>query len=175
MRRRDFLKGIFGAAALAAVPAVVLRQIDELPPPAPPIDPPLPPTISAKRPVPQNGLLYIWDGERNELVGTSTEFSLNMHRHPIDVSSWYPEVTDYPTYMEGPTSWDAQAERIQWLIDPRDLFERLPTQLQCLMAKDDMKFCGNVYLTQLYLTAPLYEETTYGAVFEGTGELIMEA
>jgi hypothetical protein len=30
MRRRDFLKGIFGAAAVAAVPAVVLKQTENI-------------------------------------------------------------------------------------------------------------------------------------------------
>jgi hypothetical protein len=198
MRRRDFLKGIFGAAAIAAVPAIVLRQIDELPPSE---------KVDATGNIytgpinPEDNILYIYD--ENQLVGESHIFNLNFHQafNPIPKSKWvklpwdgryyknkknkkglpkkkhrWQLVEDYNApaeYFQGLKLWEVRAYQIQWLTEPRELFERLPTQLHCLMVKDSMKFCGNVYLTQLDSTSPLDEETTYGAIFEGSGELIM--
>ena len=174
MRRRDFLKGIFGAAALAAVPTIVLKQIDELPPPpAPPIEPASPPIpISSKRPIPENGLFYIWDKDREELVGASTDFSLNMNANFIDVTSID---DDYRKYMRGVPSWNIEANNVQWLVDPEELFKREPKALLCLMAKDDMKFSGDIYLTQISLTIPFFREEEYVnyAYFEGSGMLEM--
>lgn len=172
MRRRDFLKGIFGAAAIAAVPTIVLKQIDELPPPpATPIEPVSPPTpVSTKRPIPENGVFYIWDKDREELVGASTNFSLNMNANFIDVTSWE---SPYREYVRGAPSWNIQAYNVQWLVDPQELFERENKTLLCLMAKDDMKFTGDIYLSQISLTMPLEEVTTYDAYFEGSGILEM--
>jgi len=167
MRRRDFLKGVFGAATIAAVPAVVLKQIDELPTSEGVTN--NPPKVDATGmcytgPIKSEGsILYIYDD--NQLVGSSSIFNLNFHRieddnAPVD-------------YIPGVKSWNVRAYQMQWLLDPVELFDRPSTKLQCLMIKDDVKFSGSIYLTQLDSTTPLDEKTTYGAIFEGNGELMM--
>lgn len=201
MRRRDFLKGIFGAAAIAAVPTIVLKQIDNLPQ-----EPKYVPKHLIKDDVmgtinPEESILYVYDD--NQLVGQSNMFNLNFHQDvtPIPKSRWvklpwdgryhkhkknkkglpkkkhrWQLIEDYNAsldYIPAAKSWNVRAYQMQWLVDPVKLFDRLPTQLQCLMVKDVMKFSGGIYLTQLDLTSPLDEETTYGAIFEGSGELTM--
>ena len=176
MRRRDFLKGIFGAAALAAVPTIVLKQIDAISQ-----EPEYVPKhlieddivgTTIKRPIPENGLFYIWDKDREELVGACTDFSLNMNANFIDVTSID---DDYRKYMRGVPSWNIEANNVQWLVDPEELFKREPKALLCLMAKDDMKFSGDIYLTQISLTIPFFREEEYVnyAYFEGSGMLEM--
>ena len=193
MRRRDFLKGIFGAAAVAAVPAVVLKQIDELPPPEG-VTNNLPEVNT------EGSILYIYDD--NQLVGSSSIFNLNFHQeiNPMPKMRWVKlpwdgryykhkknkkglpkkkhrwqciEDDHAPVdYFPGVKSWNVPAYQIQWLLDPVELFDRPSTKLQCLMIKDDVKFSGSIYLTQLDSTSPLDEKTTYGAIFEGNGELM---
>lgn len=174
MRRRDFLKGIFGAAAIAAVPTIVLKQIDALPQePVTAIEPTPPtPRLSVKRPIPENGLFYIWDKDEERLVGACTDFSLNMQCNYFDQT-----LLDGPwvMYERGRPSWNIEANNVQWLVDPQELFERENKTLLCLMAKDDMKFSGDIYLTQISLTIPFFreEEAINYAKFEGSGELLM--
>lgn len=175
MRRRDFLKGIFGAAAIAAVPTFVLKQIDELPPePVPAIEstPPTP-RLSAKRPIPENGLFYIWDKDREELVGACTDFSLNMNANFVDVTSWE---SPYREYIKGRPSWNIEANNVRWLVDPRELIEQHDKHhLLCLMAKDDIKFQGDIYLINFNITVPFFAEewVINDAMFEGSGILQM--
>ena len=167
MRRRDFLKGVFGAAAVAAVPPIVLKQIDELPPPEYVPNHLVEDDVVGMcytGPIKSEGsILYIYDD--NQLVGSSSIFNLNFHRieddnAPVD-------------YFPGIPSWNVRAYQMQWLLDPVELFDRPSTKLQCLMIKDDVKFSGSIYLTQLDSTSPLDEKTTYGAIFEGNGELMV--
>ena len=173
MRRRDFLKGIFGAAAIAAVPAIVLRQIDDLPPTPEKVDAignvytgPVQP--SSVKPIPQNGIFYIWDKDEGRLVGASTDFSLNMNANFVDVTS----IDDsWPMYLRGLPSWNIEARNVQWLVNPQELFLRETKHLLCLMAKDDMKFTGDIYLSQISLMAE--EIFSYDATFEGNGILEM--
>ena len=81
MRRRDFLKGVFGAATIAAVPAVVLKQIDELPTSEGVTN--NPPKVDATGmcytgPIKsEDSILYIYDDD--QLVGSSSTFNLNFH------------------------------------------------------------------------------------------------
>ena len=205
MRRRDFLKGVFGAATIAAVPAVVLKQIDELPTSEGVTN--NPPKVDATGmcytgPIKSEGsILYIYDD--NQLVGSSSTFNLNFHQeiNPMPKMRWVKlpwdgryykhkknkkglpkkkhrwqciEDDHAPVdYFPGIKSWNVRAYQMQWLLDPVELFDRPSTKLQCLMIKDDVKFSGSIYLTQLDSTSPLDEKTTYGAIFEGNGELMM--
>ena len=177
MRRRDFLKGIFGAAAIAAVPTIVLKQIDDLPPEP---DEKVAETILADtnipagKKTPTKGILYVWDKDTNQLVAGCTDFSLNIHMNPIDVTQWGDM---FPQFIAGPVSWDVQADNMQWLVDPMELFTRNDTHLQCLMAAEDKKFCGDVMLERLETTAcsfPYFRQT-YDATFQGRGALEWDA
>ena len=204
MRRRDFLKGVFGAATIAAVPAVVLKQIDELPTSEGVTN--NPPKVDATGmcytgPIKsEDSILYIYDDD--QLVGSSSTFNLNFHQeiNPMPKMRWVKlpwdgryykhkknkkglpkkkhrwqciEDDHAPVdYFPGVKSWNVRAYQIQWLLDPVKLFDHPSTKLQCLMIKDDVKFFGSIYLTQLDSTSPLDEKTTYGAIFEGNGELM---
>lgn len=171
MRRRDFLKGIFGAAAVAAVPAVVLKQIDALPEePIPPVDAigktytgPIEHTIKVD---PESiDVLYIYDEKEQQLIAASTDFRVDMQ------CRYYP---DEEHYRKAPPSWSVSAHNIVWKVDPVQVFNKGGV-LKCLMAKDNIKFCGDVFLAELVGSGAFatYLDQTYEARFEGRRELLM--
>lgn len=172
MDRRGFLKNIFGAAVVAAIPKIVLKQIDDLP--KHPITSPvngIEPIFIKEIPTHPNGLLYIWDDEKNALIGASKNFSLNFRQGYVDVSI----ISDgcYAQYLPGPKSWDISASNIQWVGNAKESFEQ-SKKLRCLIAKDDIRINGEIYITQLASFAPLNGVISYDAKFEGNGELIIK-
>lgn len=177
MRRRDFLKGIFGAAAVAAVPAVVLKQIDSLPEePLAELNPPLEDEIKIIEPEPLrsrpiiDGVLYIYDEREEQLIAASTNFRVDMFCNPIRLDS----LDDEPQFVNAPSSWSVSAEDIQWKVDPTQVFDEGKV-LKCLMAKDNVKYCGDVYLTELVGSGSFgaYLRESWNAKFTGTKELMM--
>jgi len=179
MRRRDFLKGIFGAAAVAAVPAVVLKQIDALPEePIPPVDAigktytgPIEHTIKVD---PESiDVLYIYDEKEQQLIAASTDFRVDMQcrYYPDEEHSRF---TGQPEYRKAPPSWSVSAHNIVWKVDPVQVFNK-GNVLKCLMAKDNIKFCGEVFLAELVGSGAFvaYLDQTYEARFEGRRELLM--
>ena len=180
MRRRDFLKGIFGAAAVAAVPAVVLKQIDSLPEesisqPLSEIDAvgkiytgPIEHIISI---TPEEiGVLYIYDEREEQLIAASTNFRVDMFYKVIRLDS----LDDEPLFVNAPPLWSVSAEDIQWKVDPTQVFDEGKV-LKCLMAKDNIKYCGDVYLTELVGSGSFgaYLRESWDAKFTGTRELMM--
>jgi hypothetical protein len=203
MNRRDLLKGLFGTAVIAAVPTIVLKRIDELtPPPTPPIPPVDAVGKVYTGPIdPEDNILYIYDD--NQLVGGSHNFNLKFHQdiNPIAKSRWvklpwdgqyyknkknkkglpkkkhrWQIIEDYNApveYIQGLKSWWIEAENMFWDVDPRELFLQIPAQLHCLMSKNNMKFYGDVYLSNITFTAPDEESEVWSAIFEGSDELIV--
>lgn len=183
MRRRDFLKGIFGAAAVAAVPAVVLKQIDSLPEesisqPLSEIDAvgkiytgPIEHIISI---TPEEiEVLYIYDEREEQLIAASTNFRVDMD---ISYSTFKYEdnMFETPHHVANPPSWSVSAKDIQWKVDPTQVFDEEKV-LKCLMAKDNIKYCGDVYLTELVGSGSFgaYLRESWDAKFTGTRELMM--
>lgn len=180
MRRRDFLKGVFGAATIAAVPAVVLKQIDSLseepiPHPLPKVDKigkiytgPIEYSISI---TPEEiDVLYIYDEKEQQLIAASTNFRVDMFCKAIRLDS----SDDEPQFVNAPSSWSVSAEDIQWKVDPTQVFDEGKV-LKCLMAKDNVKYCGDVYLTELVGSGSFgaYLRESWNAKFTGTKELMM--
>jgi hypothetical protein len=160
MDRRGFLKNIFGAAVIAAMPKIVVEQIETLP------EAPISPAINGVTPiftkkVPVNGLFYIYDDKEEKLIATSTNFNIRFEQK-------------YIKHVPGLLSWDLSAENIQWIENPRQVFEE-NRKLRYLILKNGNKISGDVYITQLEYIAPQYEQISSSAEFKGSGALILEA
>lgn len=170
MDRRKFLQNMFGAAVIAAMPKIVVDQIVSLPEP-PPISPAINgavPIFTQKCSIP-NGLLYIWDDKKNTLIGASDRFSLEFKQDWIDIEM----PSGFPLHYPGLRSWNISASNIQWINDPMESFKE-QRKLRCLIAKDNIKINGEIYISQLEITAPQFEKITSAAEFTGNGELIAE-
>jgi hypothetical protein len=122
MDRRKFLQNMFGAAVITAMPKIVVDQIISLPEPIP-----ISPAVNGVTPIltkriimPPNGLLYIWDDERNILIGASDRFSLDLKQDVINIGF---DDLQYPQFIRGQRSWNISASNIQWVNNPEELFE----------------------------------------------------
>lgn len=171
MNRAGFLKRLFGAAVVAAMPKIVVEQIEALPEPVP-ISPVVnggTPVFTKLEPIAPNGLLYIYD-EKDGLIGMSRIFSLEFKREFINLKD---EDEGWPSYFPGLRSWNISAEDIHWVRDSRKYFAEF-RKLNCILLKDDKKISGDIYITQLEFTSPMFEELSCRAEFEGSGALILE-
>jgi hypothetical protein len=186
MERRNFLKGIFGAAAIAAMPNIVLSQIENAPPQFPPD------RIEGKKVIKDGeDILYLYDD--NKLVGQSNDFFLNVNRELIDVTTisnrrrewtgtykkngkkkykWVIEPNMYPEYKQGRLRWNITSERIQWFVEPKTLFTDC-TMLKCICKYKDIKMQGEVMIESMNLNSCIYGVTEHSATFTGNGTLIM--
>jgi len=197
MKRRNFLKGIFGAAVVVAVPIAVVNRIeqseirhvsdrlhvaDKLGTIIKPIDESI---------FNSNDILFIYDEER--LIGYSRLFALNFYQAPVDVSLLYPpkvwngkrknltkkhkkgkkiyEIDYHPTYHKGSKQWTLDVDMVNWEVDPMLLLEN-NKMLNCLIKHGNMKITGDIYLTSHSLSIPMYDGISGIATFEGSGELI---
>ena len=116
MERRLFLKNIFGAAVIAAIPKVVIDQIEAIAPKD--IIP-----IEKNKPLLNNGL-YIYD--KNQLIAASTLFTVNSTHHHFDTTSL--DDLSYNGYRSFiPMQYDSKiyAEKLRWFngLSGRDFFE----------------------------------------------------
>lgn len=169
MDRRGFLKGIFGAAVVAAMPPIVVDQIEALPEPTliSPVVNEVKPIFTRLEPIAPNGLLYIYND--TELIGISRRFNLNMRQQYIDVTDF----KGWKQYLKGSLNWDISASDMNWAGDPREYFAEI-TKLNCIILKDNIKIIGDIYITQLEFISPMFEELSSNVEFEGSGALIIE-
>jgi hypothetical protein len=205
VNRRDLLKGLFGTAVIAAVPTIVMKRIDELPPPEYSPNHLIESDDVGKvytGPLnPEDNILYLYD--ENQLVGSSSIFNLKMEQNfiPMAQSRWvklpwdgryyknkktkkglpkkkhrWQIIEDYNApveHIQGLKSWWIETDNMFWEVDPRELIKREPTSLHCIMAKDNIKFYGDVYLANITLVAALEDPERWEALFEGSDELIV--
>jgi hypothetical protein len=174
MDRKGFLKRVFGAAVVAAMPKVVVDQIESLPEPipAPPLEKDvleyakeqIEPYKKNLKPVAPNGVLYIYDEETAVLLAACLDFNLELHQECIKFEN---------DYFRGLESWSIRSYNIRWRKSIEEYFDD-EKKLRCLIFKDNIKISGSLIITQLDSFAPLDKETSYGACFEGIGELIIE-
>lgn len=176
MNRAGFLKRLFGAAVVAAMPPIVVRQIESLPEPAPPkkdvleyVEEQIAPYRHLK-PIAPDGLLYIYD-YMDGLIGISRKFLLQFKQIPILMDY---DVDLIPTYHKGLRSWNIITEDINWVVNPEKYFMG-NRKLNCILLKDDKKISGNIYISKLEFISPLFDELSTYAEFEGTGELILDS
>lgn len=177
MDRKGFLKRVFGAAVVAAMPKVVVDQIENLPPPES-IPPPekdvleyakeqIAPYKSNLKPIAPNGILYIYDEETAILLASCLDFNLEFYQDWVDSGIFAND------YFPGLKSWIIRSYNIRWRKSIEEYFAD-EKKLRCLIFKDNIKISGSLIITQLDSFDPLDEEMSYGACFEGIGELIVE-
>ena len=123
MERRGFLKTLFGGAALAVLPPILVERLAETPIPAFPEPPPLKLSTPPVPPPRAGTVLCLYrdmkEGVGQVLVASSVEFSVNLHANYIQDPPEYDEPQGWPQYRKGPMSWDADVYRMQWYDDPR--------------------------------------------------------
>jgi len=171
MKRRDFFKGIFGAAIVAAIPKPIMEQLDKI------SDETLIPKVhqisikpiintvpldSSSRP-----LLLLYDNSK--LIGTSCHFELTCNRPLIKETEQY-----YPTFTLGLSEWNIMVNKMNWVDKKRglDYFER-NEPFQCTMkSPEGMLFQGDVLLTDCALT--IFDSIEEDIVLKGNGALTIE-
>ena len=95
MDRKGFLKRVFGAAVVAAMPKVVVNQIESLPAPVEEKEPIFLDKVTEKPIIPNisERILFIYDKEK--LIGYSAQFDLSSkmdtmyYRIYVDDLEWY--------------------------------------------------------------------------------------
>ena len=179
MDRRSFFKGMFGAAAIAALPKPVLDKMVEEPITQPsrlheinevgkvergcPFDESLPSYIG------KDGLVFY---KGDQLVATSYTFSLGMECDFVEVSSY--STPYYPEWIRGGKSWQLNTRYIDWCVDPEEI---LLTQepLNFIMKYRDYQMTGKVMLSCMETSLQIGQPKYQNCLFEGTGALILEA
>jgi hypothetical protein len=203
MERRDFLKGIFGAAVVAVMPKGVVDQIEKLPEPISPAINGAPLVVlkdGKKIPLEDyripdyDNCLYIYDEDK--LIGQSNKFNLTFKQDilPINKSKWIKiwtgkykkksgkkkykwqlvsDSTGFPEYAKGLKEWNLDSDNIEWFVNPKELFEN-NKMFHCLIKNKEIKIMGDIYIEQINLTAPYLENIVDSAKFSGNGKIILE-
>jgi hypothetical protein len=177
MERRGFLKTLFGGAALAVLPPILVERLAATPVPAPP------PPISPGPPSGKGTVLCLYrdmkGGLGQILVASSIDFSINLHTPAIPIPKvryskkygGYIEDFNAPVeYVDGPRSWDAIVNRIQWFEDPRTIWD---VKLHMVSIQEGYTLKGDVYIGQYEISIPMDKEVYGDAELVGTGELTM--
>jgi len=172
MDRRNFFKGMFGAAVIATMPKIVVKQIEELPPEE--ITPVTPaPVIPTPEPIKTKGIfsgncLYLYDDAG--LIAASTLFRLEFSRSWQEQDSF----SGWKEYTQGPMEWRISAEKLRWINGQAGMDYLVGMKpLKCLIHHDNLKIQGEVYLTECTLTAPCDDIIEEDIVLAGVGELII--
>jgi hypothetical protein len=169
MDRRNFFKGMFGAAIVASMPKIVVEQIEETP-------------IEELTPIPKEAFeqvvshvkekcLYLYDNEK--LIAGSTDFALELRRDilPIDIDP----IKNYPEYTTGKLQWNIAAYQLRWFNHKTGLhYFRENEPLQCVISYQGIRYKGDVYVTECSLTQAMMDNIQEDVMLEGTGNLIIE-
>ena len=175
MNRGEFLKGIFGAAVVAAMPKSVVDQIEQIPElqPKPIVLEKIPPNLNFK-PVLDTLSKVLCLYSKEELIGFSTDFFLAMKQELIQDPP-NEDCYGYATYTERSRSWKVQVNKMIW-NDPRFARHYLFAEesLQMVLADKNVKLMGTVLVTELGESLGLGEAVQRTAILEGNGALIFE-
>lgn len=162
MERRKFLQNIFGAAVIAAMPRIVVDQIESIAPRD--IIP-----IEKNKIIPNNGL-YIYD--KNQLIAASTLFTVNAKRQSFDTSS----LDDIGYHYTIPARFDCKilVEKLRWFngLSGRDFIES-NDPLKILIYRDELRIEGEVLLTECALTFAELHEIEEDVVLTVMGDIII--
>jgi hypothetical protein len=179
MDRRNFLKGVLGGAVIAALPKPVMEALVTHYPESVGIGEEFDEVwqtsgnVNSKYPS-ITTILFIYTGDT--LIGTSTNFNIEQKQEYIPIPHSVEELVEYEEYMPALKGWWIAAENVQWLnnYDPKTLFMN-NIQMSCIAVdeKSNLKWIGEVLLTELSVGTPFEESVTYQARFEGLGELTM--
>lgn len=176
MDRKGFLKRVFGAAVVAAMPKVVVDQIENLPPPES-IPPPEKDVLEyAKEQIESSApdhpncrcalspIMYLYN--KNELIATSIMFNVELRHNYQPVQFWYEENFDDIEYAQPASEWYVQVDRLDF-EKGKSKDDLVDNELNALFISNPYTFNGNVYLTAWDIVHNNYE-------FQGNGALTME-
>jgi hypothetical protein len=173
MDRKDFLKSMFGAAVVATMPQVVVRQIENIPlseevKPQPEVIKPTP-VKSISKPITSENVLFIYDNEK--LIGYSTEFDVTTE---VKTMNFYVDsLIGYYTQVPIPPKYTLSANHIHWVVNPKDLFASKQT-LDCLIRHDKLTIKAQMYISSLQVSFGMFEQGEYSSEFEITGAVQIE-
>jgi hypothetical protein len=172
MDRRNFFKGMFGAAIVASMPKIVVDQIEKVP-----IEEITPVPVLEKPKYVMYHLgeqcMYLYDNDK--LIAGSTLFNLSFRREYLNMmdSSYldsYP-----PEFRMGRPEWSVTAEQLRWFNHKRGLdYFTNEKPLQCVIYNKGVVIKGNVYITQCTLTCGMETFIQEDVTLQGTGELIID-
>lgn len=167
MDRKGFLKRVFGAAVVAAMPKVVVEQIESLPEPIS-VPPPEKDVIEyAKEQVDlalseSERVLFIYDTQNDKLVAYSYDFNIEAKRTVI------PD--------EYRRSYEVRANKIFFTnTDNPDEYITEPDILRFVMKHNDIEVFGKMALTQLTKAIPIDKPIEYSAIFTNVESLVINA
>jgi hypothetical protein len=166
MDRRNFFKGMFGAAIVASMPKIVVDQIEKAEQIAPKHND-LSDIQGGISPSGKEQLMYLYDD--NRLIASSSEFKLNYKRESIRVPP-----DSYPEYYLSEMSWDVEAS-LFWNNRKAGLdyfAENKP--LQCVIYNKGLKIKGNVYITCCILSNGSLDYPYENVMLSGVGALIID-
>jgi hypothetical protein len=180
MKRRDFFKGLFGAAAVAAIPKPVFEQLVKEPEPekmeiAGTFEPEYTPSSSAPvsgTPIMSRTVLMVYDDDK--IIAHSIRPSLNVHRElPIFKS----DVSDMIAFQKMPMSWTITADDITFYEDVREIIQSgklYKAVISEAYGAENLVATGEVMLTSFYLADPMSEyRHSESAEFTGSGQVNM--
>ena len=172
MDRKNFLKGMFGAAIVASMPKIVVDQIEKVEQIAPnhndlsDVQGGFSHSVKEQR-------MYLYDD--NKLIASSDEFSLSWKKEPINVSRRPDSIIPvYPEYWLGQPEWNIEA-RLFWNDKEEGLFyfaEEKP--LQVVICNEGVKFKGNAYIMEFHYTSGLEDYAWEDVMLSGVGEIIID-
>ena len=182
MDRRNFFKGMFGAALIATIPKSVMSQIEEMPIHTFQEDDVLTELerqIEGTKYKP-SAILYIYD-DNDVVLGHSTDFNIIFRRDVIKVNSI--DAVSLDEYMmSGKSEWRVEINSLHvrkthikdnypyWL----DIYFHEGNYLKMIIVDKDIQYHGNVQLELYTIHDPLGEPDRINeAVVSGIGELIM--
>lgn len=181
MDRRNFFKGMFGAALIATIPKSVMSQIEELPMDTFQEDDVLTELerqIEGTKYKP-SAILYIYD-DNDVVLGHSTDFNIIFRRDAIKVNSI--DFLPFDDLMSGKPEWKVEINSLHvhkthiedkypyWL----DIYFHEGNYLKMIIVDKDVQYHGNVQLELYTIHDPLGKPDRIDeAVVSGIGELIM--
>lgn len=135
MERRDFLKGIFGASVVAAMPKVVVDQIEQLPTNV------ISPSNKKTKDIDSytgSNVLFIYN--KDTLIGVSTHFSIIIRNDKVSIPF---------KILQVQKSAEIEAFNIYWedIIDLHDIL--MSNDLSFLVKNDNIKMTGNVVVSEI--------------------------
>jgi hypothetical protein len=184
--RRRFLKNLFGAAVVAAIPKPVFDAIVAKP------ELPSPPEVNGITPIFTKGcsfpssMLYVYKDD--ELIGQCINPTLDVKKHFIEVPKvehkrvkvgkkyrwlWVPDSGGWKETIAIRKEWCLIADNMIWYKNGRD-FLVSDDKLKCLIKTDIYTIIGDVLLVELNMTISNSDPMINNCKFVGTGTFICD-
>ena len=180
MKRRDFFKGLFGAAAVAAIPKPVFEQLVK----EPELEEYQEKEYIGTRfheedlvgisgtPIMSQTVLMVYDDDK--IIAHSIRPSLNVHR---ELPIFKNDISDMIAFQKMPMSWTITADDITFYADVREIIQSgkiYKAVISQVNGAENLVATGEVMLTSFTLADPM---TNYrhaeSAEFTGTGVVNM--